>query len=155
MNNMMRYLYFPCFLLFHQLADDEALIIFLQNSLFLVFPYAKDNWRKRTVHYYYIINMYHYYYLCESTAKQCIWNSALLPRAYFNLQLMTISAVVKCNLQLQNGNCAVVVVNLEVREWKRGVKTQKCWENVEWMLKKGQKKLLVQLYLQGFEWLKL
>src|SRR6218665_3215210 len=31
------------FLLFHQLADDEALIIFLQASLFLVFPYSVDN----------------------------------------------------------------------------------------------------------------
>ena|SRR6218665_1691938 len=31
------------FLFFHQLADDEALIIFLQTSLFLVFPYAVDN----------------------------------------------------------------------------------------------------------------
>jgi len=30
-------------LLFHQLADDEALIIFLQTSLFLVCPYAADN----------------------------------------------------------------------------------------------------------------
>jgi len=35
-------------------------------------------------------------------------------RAYFNVQLMTISAVVKCNLQLQKVNCAVVVVSLEV-----------------------------------------
>src|SRR6218665_1365671 len=34
------------FLLFHQLADDEVLIIFLQTSLFLVFPYAVDQgWR--------------------------------------------------------------------------------------------------------------
>src|SRR6218665_1340367 len=31
------------FLLFRQLADDEALIIFLQTSLFLVSPYAVDN----------------------------------------------------------------------------------------------------------------
>src|SRR6218665_2237185 len=31
------------FLLFHQLAEDEALIIFLQTSLFLVFPYVVDN----------------------------------------------------------------------------------------------------------------
>jgi len=31
------------FLLFHQLAEDEALIIFLQTSLFLVFPYTIDN----------------------------------------------------------------------------------------------------------------
>src|SRR6218665_2747344 len=31
------------FLLFHRLADDKALIIFLQTSLFLVFPYAVDN----------------------------------------------------------------------------------------------------------------
>src|SRR6218665_252151 len=31
------------FLLFHQLADDEALIMFLQTSLCLVFPYALDN----------------------------------------------------------------------------------------------------------------
>ena len=30
-------------LLFHQLADDEALIILLQTSLFLIFPYAVDN----------------------------------------------------------------------------------------------------------------
>src|SRR6218665_1232335 len=30
------------FLLFYQLADDEALIIFLQTSLFLFFPYAVD-----------------------------------------------------------------------------------------------------------------
>src|SRR6218665_2082089 len=38
---------YPCFffsfLLFHQLADDEVLIIFLQTSLFLVFSYAVDN----------------------------------------------------------------------------------------------------------------
>src|SRR6218665_426713 len=32
------------FLLFHQLADDEALII-LQTFIFLVFPYAVDNCR--------------------------------------------------------------------------------------------------------------
>src|SRR6218665_1422451 len=31
------------FLLFHQFADDEDLIVFLQTSLFLVFPYAVDN----------------------------------------------------------------------------------------------------------------
>src|SRR6218665_2175158 len=30
-------------LLFHHLSDDESLIIFLQTSLFLVFPYAVDN----------------------------------------------------------------------------------------------------------------
>src|SRR6218665_1680221 len=30
-------------LLFRQLADNEALIIFLQTSLFLVSPYAVDN----------------------------------------------------------------------------------------------------------------
>src|SRR6218665_3945169 len=35
--------FFFFFLLFHQLADNEALIIFLQKSLFLVFPYAIDN----------------------------------------------------------------------------------------------------------------
>jgi len=37
------FLLFFFFLLFHQLAEDEALIIFLQTSLFLVFPYAVDN----------------------------------------------------------------------------------------------------------------
>ena len=31
------------FLLFHQLAHDEDLMIFLQTSLFLVCPYAEDN----------------------------------------------------------------------------------------------------------------
>ena len=31
------------FYLFRQLAHDEGLIIFLQTSLFLVFPYAVDN----------------------------------------------------------------------------------------------------------------
>jgi len=35
--------FFFFFLVFHQLADDEAHIIFLQTSLFLVFPYAVDN----------------------------------------------------------------------------------------------------------------
>src|SRR6218665_1667262 len=35
--------FFFVFLLFLQLADDEALIIFLQTSLFLVSPYAVDN----------------------------------------------------------------------------------------------------------------
>src|SRR6218665_254792 len=40
----MRYVILVIFiLLFHQPADDEALIIFLQTSLFLVFPYAVDN----------------------------------------------------------------------------------------------------------------
>ena len=39
-------------------------------------------------------------------------------RAYFNVQLMTICAVVKCSLQLKNGNCAVVVVNFELEQWK-------------------------------------
>ena len=34
--------YLLFFLLFHQLADDEVLIIFLQTSLFLLFPYAVD-----------------------------------------------------------------------------------------------------------------
>ena len=45
-------------------------------------------------------------------------------RAYLNVQLMTISAVVKLIFSCRN--CAVVVVNLEVREWKRGVKIAKC-----------------------------
>jgi len=36
-------LFFFFFLLFHRLADDEALIMFLQTSLFLVFPYVIDN----------------------------------------------------------------------------------------------------------------
>src|SRR6218665_2301029 len=31
------------FHLFHQLADDEAIIMFLQTSLFFVFPYVVDN----------------------------------------------------------------------------------------------------------------
>src|SRR6218665_4214661 len=31
------------FLLFHQLADDDSLIIILQTSLFLFFPYTVDN----------------------------------------------------------------------------------------------------------------
>jgi len=44
------------------------------------------------------------------------------------VQLITIHAVVKCNLQLQNDNCAVVAVNLEVEEWKRGGKTEKFGE---------------------------
>jgi len=35
-----------------------------------------------------------------------------------NVLLMTICAVVKCSLQLQNGNCAVVVVNFELKQWK-------------------------------------
>ena len=50
---------------------------------------------------------------------------------------MTISAVVKCNLQLLSGNCAAVVVNFEVREWKREKRGEqremlrKRWVNVE------------------------
>jgi len=36
-------IYISFFLLFRQLADDEALIMLLQTSLFLVFPYAVDN----------------------------------------------------------------------------------------------------------------
>ena len=39
----MEKIFFYYFLLFHQLADDEALIMFLQASQFLVFPYAVDN----------------------------------------------------------------------------------------------------------------
>src|SRR6218665_3066783 len=42
-SNLSVTLLFFLFLLFHQLADDEALIIFLQTSLFLVFPYAVNN----------------------------------------------------------------------------------------------------------------
>src|SRR6218665_307006 len=34
------FIFFFFFLLFRQLADDEALIIFIQTSLFLVSPYA-------------------------------------------------------------------------------------------------------------------
>jgi len=39
------YTYIFSFLfLFHQLAHSEALIMLLQTSLFLVFPYSVDNW---------------------------------------------------------------------------------------------------------------
>src|SRR6218665_2282439 len=46
------------------------------------------------------LNSYHTSHICKH------W-----PRAYFNVQLMTISAVVKWN-------CAVVVVNFEEEQWK-------------------------------------
>ena len=52
---------------------------------------------------------------------QCDCNIIVISRihrAYFNVQLMTICAVVKCSLQLLNGNCAVVVVNFELEQWK-------------------------------------
>ena len=39
------------FLLFRQLADDEALIMLLQTSLFLVFPYAADSWESLSSRY--------------------------------------------------------------------------------------------------------
>src|SRR6218665_3267132 len=48
----------------------------------------------------------------------CVGSALHRVRAYFNVQLMTICAVVRCNLQLYNGNCAVVVVNLELEQWK-------------------------------------
>src|SRR6218665_2491424 len=46
--------------------------------------------------------------------KQFILQNAIIDcRAYFNVQLMTISAIVKCSLQLYNGNCAVVVIGAD------------------------------------------
>ena len=69
-------------------------------------------------------------------------------RAYFNVQLMPISAVVKWNCAVVYGNCTVAVANFEKEQLKSVDKCRKTVKKCDILRMTIDKSWFVQLYFE-------